>query len=115
LGVQDSFTLLQNIKTTDVRFSRSAEFAQKIATFLTTNPLVEQVYYPGLASNPGYDIHQRQSTSGRAVLSFRLPSDAAAKALVEAMTIPDFAVSLGGLESMLSYPAKMSHGAMEPE
>lgn len=115
LGVQDCFTLLQNIKTTDVRFSRSAESAQKIAEFLATNPLVEQVYYPGLASHPGYEIHHSQSTSAGAVLSFRLPSYEAAKALVEAMKIPVFAVSLGGVESILSYPAKMSHAAMEPE
>lgn len=115
LGVQDSFTLLQNIKTTDVRFSRSAESAQKIAEFLATHTLVEQVYYPGLSSHPGHDIHQRQSTSSGAVLSFRLPSYASAKALVEAMKIPVFAVSLGGVESILSYPAKMSHAAMEPE
>lgn len=115
LGVQDSFTLLQNIKTTDVRFSRSAESAQKIAEFLATNPLVEQVYYPGLDSHPGYNIHRSQCTSAGAVLSFRLPSYKAAKALVDAMKIPVFAVSLGGVESILSYPAKMSHAAMEPE
>ncbi|MCG7436465.1 aminotransferase class I/II-fold pyridoxal phosphate-dependent enzyme [Lysinibacillus fusiformis] len=115
LGVQDSFTLLQNIKTTDVRFSRSTQSAQKIAEFLATHTLVEQVYYPGLSSHPGHDIHQRQSTSSGAVLSFRLPSYASAKALVEAMKIPVFAVSLGGVESILSYPAKMSHAAMEPE
>ena len=115
LGVQDSFTLLQNIKTTAVRFSRSAESAQKIAEFLAANRLVEQVYYPGLESHPGYDIHRSQCTSAGAVLSFRLPSYKAAKALVEAMKIPFFAVSLGGVESILSYPAKMSHAAMEPE
>ncbi|MFJ8517360.1 cystathionine beta-lyase [Lysinibacillus xylanilyticus] len=115
LGVQDCFTLLQNIKTTDVRFSRSAESAQKIAEFLDASSLVEQVYYPGLASHPGYEIHHSQSTSAGAVLSFRLPSYEAAKALVEAMKIPVFAVSLGGVESILSYPAKMSHAAMEPE
>ncbi|KEK12472.1 cystathionine gamma-synthase [Lysinibacillus sphaericus] len=115
LGVQDSFTLLQNIKTTDVRFSRSAQSAQKIAEFLATHTLVEQVYYPGLSSHPGHNIHQRQSTSSGAVLSFRLPSYTSAKALVEAMKIPVFAVSLGGVESILSYPAKMSHAAMEPE
>ncbi|MFJ6211023.1 cystathionine beta-lyase [Lysinibacillus sp. NPDC092081] len=115
LGVQDCFTLLQNIKTTDVRFTRSTESAQKIAEFLATNSLVEQVYYPGLAAHPGYEIHHSQSTSAGAVLSFRLPSYEAAKALVEAMKIPVFAVSLGGVESILSYPAKMSHAAMEPE
>ncbi|MGE8035555.1 cystathionine gamma-synthase [Lysinibacillus sp. KCTC 33748] len=115
LGVQDCFTLLQNMKTTDVRFSRSTQSAQKIAEFLDTNALVEQVYYPGLASHPGYEIHQNQSTSTGAVLSFRLPNYEAAKVLVEAMKIPVFAVSLGGVESILSYPAKMSHAAMEPE
>ncbi|QPQ35345.1 MULTISPECIES: aminotransferase class I/II-fold pyridoxal phosphate-dependent enzyme [unclassified Lysinibacillus] len=115
LGVQDCFTLLQNMKTTDVRFSRSTASAQKIAQFLESNPVVEQVYYPGLASHPGYDIHHSQCTSPGAVLSFRLPNYAAAKALVEAMKIPVFAVSLGGVESILSYPAKMSHAAMEPE
>ncbi|GLC89218.1 cystathionine beta-lyase [Lysinibacillus piscis] len=115
LGVQDSFTLLQNMKTTDVRFSRSTQSAQKIAEFLAAHPLVEQVYYPGLASHPGYDIHHGQCTSAGAVLSFRLASYEAAKALVDAMTIPVFAVSLGGVESILSYPAKMSHAAMEPE
>lgn len=115
LGVQDSFTLLQNMKTTDVRFSRSSESAQKIAEFLDANPLVEQVYYPGLASHPGFDIHHSQCTSSGAVLSFRLPTYEKAKAFVEAMKIPVFAVSLGGVESILSYPAKMSHAAMEPE
>ncbi|MEG0259985.1 MAG: aminotransferase class I/II-fold pyridoxal phosphate-dependent enzyme [Lysinibacillus sp.] len=115
LGVQDAYTLLQNIKTTDVRFTRSTESAQKIAEFLHEQPLVEQVYYPGLPTHPGYDIHQSQTTSGGAVLSFCLPNYAITKAFVEAMTIPVFAVSLGGVESILSYPAKMSHASMEPE
>lgn len=115
LGVQDSYTLLQNIKTTDVRFSRSSESAQKIAEFLDAHPLIEQVYYPGLTSHPGYDIHHSQCTSSGAVLSFRLPTYEKAKAFVEALKIPVFAVSLGGVESILSYPAKMSHAAMEPE
>ena len=56
-----------------------------------------------------------QATSAGAVLSFSLPNYDIAKAFVEAMKIPVFAVSLGGVESILSYPAKMSHAAMEPE
>lgn len=115
LGVQDSYTLIQNIKTTDVRFERSAKSATQIAEFLNNHSLVEQVYYPGLASHPGAAIHARQSTSPGAVLSFRLPDYKTAKAFVEAVKIPVFAVSLGGVESILSYPAKMSHAAMEPE
>lgn len=115
LGVQDSYTLIQNIKTMDVRFTKSTESAMKMAAFLEAHPLVEQVYYPGLASHPGATIHARQCTSPGAVLSFRLPNYKTAKAFVEAVKIPVFAVSLGGVESILSYPAKMSHAAMEPE
>ncbi|MCH7322538.1 aminotransferase class I/II-fold pyridoxal phosphate-dependent enzyme [Solibacillus sp. MA9] len=115
LGVQDSFTLIQNMKTTAVRFNEQTRVAGRIAEFLEQQPLVEKVYYPGLASHPGAAIHNGQSTSTGAVLSFSLPSYAVAKAFVDAMQIPVFAVSLGGVESILSYPAKMSHAAMEPE
>lgn len=115
LGMQDSFTLIQNMKTTAVRFNEQTRVAQRIAEFLAAQPLVEKVYYPGLAAHPGFAIHHAQSTSAGAVLSFSLPSYDIAKAFVEAMQIPVFAVSLGGVESILSYPAKMSHAAMEPE
>ena len=115
LGVQDSYTLIQNMKTTAVRFNEESRVAMRIAQFLDNHPLVEKVYYPGLATHPGYEIHNKQATSAGAVLSFSLPSYQVAKAFVEAMKIPVFAVSLGGVESILSYPAKMSHAAMEPE
>lgn len=115
LGVQDAYTLIQNMKTTAVRFNESARVAGVLAAYLENHPLVEKVYYPGLSSHPGADIHEKQATSGGAVLSFTLPSYEVAKVFVEAMEIPVFAVSLGGVESILSYPAKMSHAAMEPE
>ncbi|MEG0473271.1 MAG: aminotransferase class I/II-fold pyridoxal phosphate-dependent enzyme [Solibacillus sp.] len=115
LGVQDCYTLIQNMKTTAVRFNEESRVAMRIAEFLEAQPLVENVYYPGLKSHPGYEIHASQSTSAGAVLSFTLPSYTIAKVFVEAMKIPVFAVSLGGVESILSYPAKMSHAAMEPE
>ena len=70
------------------------------------------MFYPGLASHPGHAIHAKQSTSPGAVLSFRLPNRETAKAFVENVQIPVFAVSLGGVESILSYPAQMSHAAM---
>ncbi|MER1999103.1 MAG: aminotransferase class I/II-fold pyridoxal phosphate-dependent enzyme [Lysinibacillus sp.] len=115
LGVADSFTLIQNMKTTAVRFNESVKGAQRIAEYLDKHPLIEKVYYPGLTSHPGYDIHNKQSTSAGAVLSFTLPTFESAKIFAEAMQIPVLAVSLGGVESILSYPAKMSHAAMEPE
>lgn len=115
LGVQDSYTLIQNMKTTAVRFNESSRVAMKIAQYLQAHPLVEKVYYPGLETHPGYAIHAAQSTSAGAVLSFTLPNYEVAKKFASAMQIPVFAVSLGGVESILSYPAKMSHAAMEPE
>ncbi|MGA4518240.1 cystathionine beta-lyase [Solibacillus silvestris] len=115
LGVQDCFTLIQNMKTTAVRFNEESRVAMRIAQFLHAHPLVEKVYYPGLPTHPGFEIHAAQATSAGAVLSFSLPNYDIAKAFVEAMQIPVFAVSLGGVESILSYPAKMSHAAMEPE
>lgn len=115
LGAQDSYSLIQGIKTTSVRFEKSTESAKKIVEFLVNHPLVEQVFYPGLATHPGYEIHAKQSTSAGAVLSFRLPNRATTKAFVENVQIPVFAVSLGGVESILSYPATMSHAAMPRE
>lgn len=115
LGAQDSFSLIQGMKTLGARFQQSTATAQQIATFLDEHPLVQTVYYPGLAHHPGATIHASQATSPGAVLSFQLKDQAAAKAFVEAVQIPVFAVSLGGVESILSYPAQMSHAAMPKE
>src|SRR5205814_432074 len=83
LGAQDSFTLIQGIKTLSVRFEKSADSAQQIANYLTNHSLIEEVYYPGLSTHPGFEIHAQQATSPGAVLSFRLPNKAIAKAFVE--------------------------------
>ncbi|WP_203249017.1 cystathionine beta-lyase [Sporosarcina beigongshangi] len=112
LGAQDSYTLIQGIKTLGARLTQSTASATKIASYLDEHALVEEVFYPGLASHPGHVIHAKQSTSAGAVLSFRLPNRETAKAFVENVKIPVFAVSLGGVESILSYPAQMSHAAM---
>ncbi|MFF2753246.1 cystathionine beta-lyase [Psychrobacillus sp. NPDC058041] len=115
LGAQDSFSLIQGIKTLGVRFEKSSESAQKIATYLMQHSLVEEVFYPGLSTHPGYDIHVKQASNPGAVLSFRLPNRTVAKVFVENVKIPVFAVSLGGVESILSHPAQMSHAAMPKE
>lgn len=115
LGAQDSFSLIQGIKTMGARLAQSTESAQKLASYLTSHPLVEEVLYPGLSTHPGYEVHARQSKSPGAVLSFQLPNRDTAKAFVESLQIPVFAVSLGGVESILSYPATMSHAAIPKE
>ena len=112
LGAHDSYSLIQGIKTLGARLTQSSDSAQKIALYLNDHPLVEEVFYPGLASHPGHAVHAKQSKSPGAVLSFRLPDRNTAKAFVENVRIPVFAVSLGGVESILSHPAQMSHAAM---
>jgi len=112
LGAQDSYLLLQGIKTLSVRLRQSSDSAQLMSEYLQDHPLVEETYYPGLKSHPGYSLHKNQSKGAGAVLSFRLPTKEFAKAFVDTLQIPIFAVSLGAVESILSYPATMSHAAM---
>lgn len=115
LGVQDSWLLLRGMKTLDVRIRRSAESALKVAAFLAKQPEVRRVYYPGLAQHPGFSLQHIQASSGGAILSFELENEAAARAFVNHVTLPIFAVSLGAVESILSYPPKMSHAELSEE
>ncbi|TGA97860.1 cystathionine beta-lyase [Sporolactobacillus shoreae] len=115
LGVQDSWLLLRGLKTLDVRIRKSAASAQKIAEFLSERPEVNNVFYPGLPDHPGSDLQLDQAGSGGAVLSFELENEASARAFVHHVTLPVFAVSLGAVESILSYPPKMSHAELSEE
>lgn len=91
---------------------QSSSAAQRIAEWLEQQPQVTRVCYPGLPSNAGYAIQQRQAVNGGAVLSFDVGSEAAARTVAETTTIPEFSVSLGGTETILSYPPKMSHAEL---
>lgn len=115
LGAQDSWLVLRGLKTLHVRLKQSQESAGKIATYLADHPKVEAVYYPGLSYHPGHDTHRYQAKGPGAVLSFKVADFEAVKLLVEHVKLPVFAVSLGAVESILSYPAKMSHAAMPAE
>ncbi|MCL2559028.1 MAG: cystathionine beta-lyase [Turicibacter sp.] len=99
LGPHDCWLVMRGIKTLHVRLEASSRSAAKIADYLSGHPEVKQVYYPGMG----------------AVLSFELADVAALKICHEHLQIPAFAVSLGGVESILSYPAKMSHASMPKE
>lgn len=115
LGIPDCWALLRGMKTLSVRMKQSSKSAQAIAEFLHSHPLVENVFYPGIKTHRGHDIHFRQATNAGAVLSFRLPNKEIAQTFVENLEIPVFAVSLGAVESILSYPTTMSHAAMGKE
>lgn len=112
LGPQDCWLTLRGVKTLKVRMEESQKSAGKIAAWLETLPQVKKVYYPGLASHPGYHVNAAQSSGAGAVLSFELENYELTKKLLEGVDLSAFAVSLGGVESIISYPAKMSHAAM---
>ncbi|MBS4189631.1 cystathionine beta-lyase [Bacillus sp. FJAT-49705] len=112
LGVQDAWLVLRGLKTLHVRMDQSMKSARKLASFLQKNPVVKRVYYPGIADHPQYQIQMRQANGPGAVISFELENEQAAKEFVSRIKIPAFAVSLGAVESILSYPAKMSHASM---
>jgi len=114
LGPQDCWLVLRGLKTLKVRMEESQASARKIVEWLKAQPEVEKVYYPGLPEHPGYETHRRQASGPGAVLSFELSSAAHTRRLLEGVKLAAFAVSLGGVESILSYPAKMSHAAMPP-
>jgi cysteine-S-conjugate beta-lyase len=115
LGPQDAWLVLRGIKTLHVRLEQSQKSAIKIAEFLEDHPLVEKVYYPGLKDHPQHELQKSQAAGPGAVLSFEFKDEQALQVFLTNVKIPVFAVSLGAVESILSYPAKMSHAAMSQE
>lgn len=115
LGVQDSWLLMRGMKTLQARMNHSEQSASVLAAWLNGRPDIEKVYYPGLLDHPGREIHEKQSTGYGAVVSFDVGSGERAKQVLNKVRIPLVAVSLGAVESILSYPAMMSHAAMPPE
>ena len=114
LGPQDSFLTLRGIKTLKVRMEESQRNTARIIDWLKQQPCVTAIHYPGLASHPGHAIHAAQADGFGAVFSFELDSLERTKNLLENSQLAVFAVSLGGVESILSYPAKMSHASVPP-
>jgi cystathionine beta-lyase len=112
LGPQDSWLLMRGIKTLSARMEAQQKSAETIAHWLEEQPAIKAVYYPTLSSHPGREIHMRQSSGGGAVVSFELETGDIAKSVLRKIRLSLMAVSLGGVESILSYPATMSHAAM---
>ncbi|HAY2196370.1 TPA: PLP-dependent transferase [Staphylococcus aureus] len=110
LSTQDSWTLAKHLKTFPIRFKQSVENAQKIVSFLIKQGEISEVYYPGLTAS-----HLEQAKNGGAVIGLRLADESKAQQFVDALTLPLVSVSLGGVETILSHPATMSHAALPEE
>ncbi|MCI1904071.1 MAG: PLP-dependent aspartate aminotransferase family protein [Enterococcaceae bacterium] len=115
LGPEDAWLVMRGMKTLGLRMKKICTSAQKIAEFLQKSAEVKEVYYPGLPAHPGFAVHQKQAKSGGAVLSFRLQDGPAVKEFCRALRLPILAVSLGGVESILSFPMTMSHACVPPK
>jgi cystathionine beta-lyase len=115
LGPQDSWLVLRGLKTLKVRMEESQKSANTVAEWLVGQKSVTEVLYPGLAGHPGHEIHSQQSSGPGAVVSFKLESVKLTHRLLKEVRLAAFAVSLGGVESIISYPARMSHAAMPPQ
>ncbi len=115
LGPQDSYLVLRGIRTLAARMEAQQATAGEVARWLAGRPEVKRVDYPGLPDHPGRAVHFSQASGAGAVLSFELRNGEAAVRLLRSVTLPLVAVSLGGVETIMSYPRTMSHASMPPE
>jgi cystathionine beta-lyase/cystathionine gamma-synthase len=86
-----------------------------LAEFLATHPKVANVLWPGLPSHPGHEVQKQQATGFGALLTFDVGSYAAAKKFLDRVEVMSLAESLGGVETLTSHPASMTHAAVPPE
>jgi cystathionine gamma-lyase len=115
-GPFDAFLTLRGIKTLAVRMERHSANARQLAEWLARQPQIEKVYYPGLASHPGHALAKRQMRDFGGMISVRVKGgkDAAIK-LTTRTKLFSLAESLGGVESLISHPATMTHASIPPE
>ncbi len=116
-GPMDCYLVLRGIKTLSVRVQRAVESAKKIASYLNDHELVDEIHYPGLPSHPQHNLASEQMDDFGAMVSFSL-KDNSMKAGIKFMAgtkIFTLAESLGGVESLISHPASMTHGSIPKE
>jgi cystathionine beta-lyase/cystathionine gamma-synthase len=113
LGPQDSWLTLRGLKTLTLRVARQQENALAIATWLASHPRVRRVYYPGLPNHPGRDILLREKSGWGGMISFEVDDPARVAAILANVKIFLFAESLGGVESLITYPSVQTHADIE--
>jgi cystathionine beta-lyase/cystathionine gamma-synthase len=111
----DSFLVLRGTKTLAVRMEKHDENGRAVANFLAEHPAVQKVYYPGLASHPQHELAKRQQKGFGGMVAFETGSLENAKKVLENVKLCTLAESLGGVESLISHPASMTHASVPPE
>jgi cystathionine gamma-lyase/cystathionine beta-lyase/cystathionine gamma-lyase/homocysteine desulfhydrase len=109
LSPLDSFLVMRGTKTLAVRMPRHEENARVIAHFLRGEKKVQKVFWPGFEDHPGHAIHKGQATGFGALISFELGSLAAAQRFAPKLSVCSLGESLGGVETLMCHPARMTH------
>ena len=115
LGPLDSWLVLRGTKTLPLRMARHSEHGLALARFLAEDRRVKRVYYPGLPTHPQYELAKRQMRGFGGMLAFDLGSLEAARRLLNAVRLMSLAESLGGVETLISHPATMTHASVPAE
>ncbi len=115
-GAFDSYLTLRGLRTLHVRLREHGRNAEAVAEFLSKQPQVKKVYYPGLASHPGHEVARRQQSGFGAIVTLEVEGGVdGARRFSESLELFSLAESLGGVESLVAHPATMTHAAMAPE
>jgi cystathionine gamma-synthase len=115
LGAQDSWLLMRGMKTLALRMERHQQNALRISQWLSEHEMVSQVFYPALPSHPGHDIQNRQSSGNTGIFSFKMKDARTIEPILRHIKLIAFAESLGGVESLMTYPAVQTHADIPKE
>jgi cystathionine beta-lyase/cystathionine gamma-synthase len=110
----DSWLVLRGTKTLAVRMPRHEENGRRVATFLREQKKVRKVYWPGFTDHPGHEVQRRQASGFGALISFDLGSRESADRLLRGVKLCSLGESLGGVETLISHPATMTHAGYTP-
>ena len=109
LSPSDSYQLMRGMKTLALRMERHEHNATAVALFLKGHPAVTDVFYPALPDHPGYEVQRKQSSGDTGILSFKVKDARYVEPLLRNIRLIAFAESLGGVESLMTYPAVQTH------
>ena len=115
LGPQDAWLVIRGMKTLAVRLDRQQENALAIARWLEAHPHVARVHYPGLESHPGHGLLRRQARGFGAMVAFEVDDPGLVEQLLLKTRLISFAESLGGVETLITFPEVQTHADIEPE
>lgn len=115
LGASDSYQLMRGMKTLALRMERHESNAIAVAEFLKTHPAVAEVFHPAFPEHPGHDIQKKQSSGNTGIFSFKVKDARYVELVLRHIRLIAFAESLGGVESLMTYPAVQTHADIPEE